>query len=46
MVGGSGTKLSNGIARSKIDIPSVCFKNAFFKPYEASEIPKNTITTP
>jgi hypothetical protein len=24
MVGGSGTKLSNGIARSKID---VCFKN-------------------
>jgi hypothetical protein len=33
MVGGSGTKLSNGIARSKIGLPNVCFKNvqsAFF----------------
>jgi hypothetical protein len=27
MVSGSGTKLSNGIARSKIDIPNVCFRN-------------------
>jgi hypothetical protein len=27
MVGGSGTKLSIGIARSKIDLSNVCFKN-------------------
>jgi hypothetical protein len=27
MVAGGGTKLSNEIARSKIDLPNVCFKN-------------------
>jgi hypothetical protein len=27
MVGGNGTKLLNLIARSKIDLPNVCFKN-------------------
>ena len=45
MVGGSGTKLSHKIARSKIDLPNVCFKNvqsAFVYPYEASEISKIT----
>jgi hypothetical protein len=49
MVGESGTELSNGMAISKIDLPNVFFKNvqsAFVEPYEASEIPKITITTP
>ena len=49
MVGESGTKLSNGIVGSKIDLYNVCFKNvqsAFVKPCEASEIPKITKTTP
>ena len=47
MVSGSGTKLSNGIVRSKIDLPKVCFKNvesAFVEPYKASEISKITNT--
>jgi hypothetical protein len=49
MAGGSGTKLSNGIARSKIDLPKVCFKNvqsSFVEPYKASKIPNITNTTP